>query len=190
MGALITARADTSQHITRRPGIWRGGRLPFPAIRRSALKPMHCSARLPPGMVNGGRGGGGGTVWDSIVYDPALGLVYVGVGNGGPWYRDQRSPGGGDNLYLSSILALRASTGDVVWYFQSIPGDNWDYGAAQPMMLTDLLIGGELRRVILQASKNGFFYVIDRVTGAFISGTPFAKQTWALCAGLSHRPPD
>ncbi len=124
--------------------------------------------------------GGGGTPWDTIVYDPDLDLVYTGTGNGLAWYRDLRSPGGGDNLYLASILALRASDGELVWHFQITPGDNWDYDATQPLMLADLQIAGSPRKVIMQASKNGFFYVLDRQTGQFISAKPFVKGiTWA-----------
>jgi quinohemoprotein ethanol dehydrogenase len=124
--------------------------------------------------------GGGGTPWDSIVYDTDLDLVYTGTGNGIAWYRDLRSPGGGDNLYLASILALRASDGELVWHFQVTPGENWDYDATQPLMLADLNIGGSTRRVIMQASKNGFFYVLDRQTGQFISAKTFVKGvTWA-----------
>ena len=125
------------------------------------------------------EGGGGGTAWDAIVYDPELGLVYVGTGNGAPWYRSLRSPGGGDNLYLSSIIALRATNGDQVWHFQTTPGDNWDFTATQPLMLADLEIQGRRRKVIMQAPKNGFFYVLDRQTGEFISAAPFATMTWA-----------
>jgi quinohemoprotein ethanol dehydrogenase len=125
------------------------------------------------------KGGGGGTVWDAIVYDPELRLVYVGTGNGSPWYRDLRSPGGGDNLYLSSILALRVETGEQVWYHQTTPGDNWDYTATQPLMLADLEIHGRRRTVIMQAPKNGFFYVLDRETGELISAKPFVNLTWA-----------
>lgn len=123
--------------------------------------------------------GGGGTVWDSMAYDPELNLLYIGTGNGGPWAQNWRSPGGGDNLYLSSIVALRADTGKFVWYFQETPGDEWDYTACQDMILADLKIDGKLRKVIMQAPKNGFFYVLDRVTGKFISGVPFAYVTWA-----------
>jgi PQQ-dependent dehydrogenase (methanol/ethanol family) len=125
------------------------------------------------------EGGGGGTVWDAIVYDPELDLVYAGTGNGSPWYRDLRSPGGGDNLYLSSIIALRARDGTQVWHFQTTPGDNWDFTATQPLMLADLEIGARRRKVIMQAPKNGFFYVLDRVSGEFISAKPFASITWA-----------
>ena len=124
--------------------------------------------------------GGGGTPWDTIVYDPDLDLVYTGTGNGTAWYRDLRSPGGGDNLYLACILALRASDGELVWYFQETPGENWDYDATQPLMLADLEIGGSSRKVIMQASKNGFFYVLDRQTGQFLSAKTYVKGvTWA-----------
>jgi quinohemoprotein ethanol dehydrogenase len=123
--------------------------------------------------------GGGGTPWDGIAYDPAANLVYVGTGNGSPWARDHRSQGSGDNLYLSSIVALNADTGRYVWHYQTTPGDDWDYNAAQPMILADLTIGGTPRKVLLQAPKNGFFYVIDRLTGELISAQPFATVTWA-----------
>jgi PQQ-dependent dehydrogenase (methanol/ethanol family) len=124
--------------------------------------------------------GGGGTVWDGYAYDPEENLLYVGTGNGSPWSRDIRSPGGGDNLYLSSILALDADTGRLEWYYQTTPGDHWDYTAVQPLMLLDLEIDGRERKVIVQAPKNGFFYVVDRVSGAFISGQKYADDvTWA-----------
>ncbi len=124
--------------------------------------------------------GGGGTPWDSIVYDPELDLVYAGTGNGSAWYRALRSPGGGDNLYLASIIALRASDGELVWHYQVTPGDNWDYDATQPLMLAELKIGGTPRKVIMQASKNGFFYILDRQSGQFLSAQPFVKGvTWA-----------
>ena len=122
--------------------------------------------------------GGGGTVWDSMAYDAELDLLYVGVGNGSPWNQQIRSPGGGDNLYLSSILALRPETGEYVWHYQTTPGDAWDYTATQHMILADLVIGGQTRKVIMQAPKNGFFYVLDRATGEFISGEAYAQQTW------------
>jgi len=124
--------------------------------------------------------GGGGTVWDGMAYDPVLDLIYIGTGNGSPWSRDERSPGGGDNLYLSSIVALRAETGEYVWHYQTTPGDDWDFTAVQPVMLLDLVIEGRQRAVIVQAPKNGFFYVIDRITGEFISAEGFADEiTWA-----------
>jgi PQQ-dependent dehydrogenase (methanol/ethanol family) len=126
------------------------------------------------------KAGGGGTVWDAIVWDPAAGLIYVGTGNGSPWSRDHRSPGGGDNLFLASILALDPADGRIVWHYQTVPGDDWDYTATQPLMLLDLVIEGRERSTIVQAPKNGFVYVIDRITGEFISAQPFADDlTWA-----------
>ena len=124
--------------------------------------------------------GGGGTVWDGLAYDPEEDLLYVGVGNGSPWNYDLRSPDGGDNLYLSSIVALDPDDGELVWYYQEVPADTWDYTATSPMMLVDLEIDGRERKLIVQAPKNGFFYVLDRVTGAFISAQPFSDDiTWA-----------
>jgi len=123
--------------------------------------------------------GGGGTVWDSMAYDPELDLLYVGTGNGSPWTRHIRSPGGGDNLYLSSILALQPDTGELVWHYQTTPGDNWDFTATQHLILAELEIAGQPRRVIMQAPKNGFFYVLDRETGELISAEKYVTVTWA-----------
>jgi quinohemoprotein ethanol dehydrogenase len=120
--------------------------------------------------------GGGGPVWDSIVYDPALNLIYIGVGNGTPW---NRSKVHGDALFLTSIVALKADTGDYVWHYQTTPGDEWDYDACSPLILADLKIGGKQRSVILQAPKNGFFYVLDRATGELLSADPYAVTNWA-----------
>lgn len=123
--------------------------------------------------------GGGGTVWDSMSYDAELNLLYIGVGNGSPWNPNIRSAGEGDNLFLSSIVALNADTGKYVWHYQTTPGEAWDYTATQHMILADLEIEGRQRKVIMQAPKNGFFYVLDRVTGEFISAEPFVPTTWA-----------
>jgi quinohemoprotein ethanol dehydrogenase len=123
--------------------------------------------------------GGGGTAWDGMGYDPALGLVYIGVGNGGPFPQAHRSPGGGDNLFLSSIVALDAETGEYRWHYQEVPGDQWDMTATQPIMLADLEIDGRMRHVLMQAPKNGFFYVLDRTNGELISAEKFAPVTWA-----------
>ena len=123
--------------------------------------------------------GGGGTAWDSMVYDPKLKLIYIGVGNGSPWVQKFRSPGGGDNLFLASIVAVKADTGEYVWHYQETPGEQFDSTATQPMMLADLRIGGRLRHVLMQAPKNGFFYVLDRTDGKLISARPFVPVTWA-----------
>jgi PQQ-dependent dehydrogenase (methanol/ethanol family) len=130
--------------------------------------------------------GGGGTAWEGVGYDPALDLLYFGTGNPTAWYRALRGNGKGDNLYTASILAVHAKNGELAWYFQTAPGDNWDYDATQPLMQADLTIGGRQRKVILQANKNGFFYVLDRQTGEFISGAQFVGGiTWA--SGLDSK---
>jgi quinohemoprotein ethanol dehydrogenase len=128
--------------------------------------------------------GGGGTVWDSIVYDPELNLLYVGTGNGSPWNRDLRSPGGGDNLYLCSILAINPDNGELVWHYQTTPADTWDYTSVQPMMLADINWAGRQRKVIMQAPKNGFFYVLDRATGELLAADPYVEVNWATHVDL------
>jgi len=132
--------------------------------------------------------GGGGAPWDSMAYDPELNLLYVGTGNGDPWNRNLRSPGGGDNLYLSSILAIHADTGEMAWYYQTTPGDTWDFDSTSHMILADLKIDGAVRKVLIQAPKNGFFYVIDRETGKLISAKPFAVMNWATGIDANGRP--
>ena len=128
--------------------------------------------------------GGGGTVWNSIVFDPDFNNVYLGVGNGSPWTREIRSPGGGDNLFLASIVAVDADTGKYKWHYQTTPEDNWDYTAVQDMALADMEIDGEKKKVLLQAPKNGFFYVIDRTNGKVLRAHPFAAVTWATHVDL------
>ena len=123
--------------------------------------------------------GGGGTVWDSMAYDPELDLLYIGTGNGSPWNIKYRSDGRGDNLYLSSIVALRPDTGEYVWHYQTTPGDAWDYTATQHIILADLKLDGETRKVLMQAPKNGFFYVLDRTNGKLISADNFVPVNWA-----------
>ena len=124
--------------------------------------------------------GGGGTVSDAMAYDPALDLLYIGVGNGSPWNQKLRSPQGGDNLFLSSIVALRPDTGEYVWHYQTTPGDSWDYAATQHLVLAELQIEKRRRRVLLQAAQNGFFYVLDRETGELISAQPITQINWAM----------
>ncbi|NKB35630.1 MAG: PQQ-binding-like beta-propeller repeat protein [Gammaproteobacteria bacterium] len=121
--------------------------------------------------------GGGGTVWNSIVYDPEFNHLYIGVGNGSPWARAIRSPEGGDNLFLSSIVALDADTGEMRWYYQTTPGDNWDYTAVQDIALAEMKVDGQLRKVLMQAPKNGFFYVLDRSDGELLRAHPYSLVT-------------
>jgi PQQ-dependent dehydrogenase (methanol/ethanol family) len=134
------------------------------------------------------KAGGGGTVWDALAYDPELQLLYVGTGNGAPHARWLRSPGGGDNLYLASILALRPDTGELVWHYQTTPAESWDYTATQHMLLADIEIEGQLRKVLMQAPKNGFFFVVDRTTGEFISAEKITEVTWASHVDDNGRP--
>jgi len=123
--------------------------------------------------------GGGGSIWDGLSYDPELDLIYVGTGNGTPWPEELRHSKGLDNLYICSILAIRPGTGELVWHYQAVPGDSWDYDSVQQLTLADLMIGGRQRKVIMQANKNGIFYVLDRASGEFISAAPFARVSWA-----------
>jgi quinohemoprotein ethanol dehydrogenase len=123
--------------------------------------------------------GGGGPVWDAISYDPELNLLYFGTGNGVQWARSARSAGKGDNLYLASIIALNADTGEYAWHYQATPGEEWDFDAVQQLILADLQIAGKSRHVLMQANKNGFFYVLDRKSGALISAKAIVPMTWA-----------
>ncbi len=130
----------------------------------------------------------GGTVWGEMNYDPELDLLYVGTGNASPLAPWLRSPKGGDNLYLATILAIRPATGELVWHFQTTPGEMWDYTATQNMILADLSIEGRKRKVLMQAPKNGYFYVLDRATGEFISAKPYVFTNWASSIDDKGRP--
>lgn len=123
--------------------------------------------------------GGGGSVYQAMAYDEKLGRIYLGTGNGLPWNQKIRSPGGGDNLFLASIVALDVKTGEYIWHYQTNPGVTWDFNNAMDIELTDLKIDGKVRPVLLHAPKNGFFYVIDRETGKLISAEKFAQVNWA-----------
>ncbi|MBQ96193.1 MAG: PQQ-dependent dehydrogenase, methanol/ethanol family [Actinobacteria bacterium] len=156
---------------------------------------LKAAAKTWSGDVLGSESGigGGGTVWDSMAYDPELDLLYFGVGNGSPWNRAYRSPGAdgagdGDNLYLSSIVAIRPDTGEYVWHYQTTPGETWDYTATQHIVLADMEIDGRTRQVLMQAPKNGFFYVLDRATGEFISAEPYIPLNWATGMDENGRP--
>jgi quinohemoprotein ethanol dehydrogenase len=135
------------------------------------------------------RFGGGGDVWNAITYDPETDTVFIGTGSGYPWNRRVRSADRGDNLFVASIVALDGKSGAYKWHYQVTPGDAWDYDATMDMALADLVIDGKPRKVLMQAPKNGFFYVLDRLTGRLISAEPFAKVTWASRIDLdSGRP--
>jgi quinohemoprotein ethanol dehydrogenase len=125
---------------------------------------------------------GGGTAWDGLAYDATFNLVYIGTGNGAPY--DSRTLGTGDHLYVASILAVDAATGRLVWHYQTTPDDHWDFDAVQKFILADLPVGGTTRHVIMQANKNGFFYVLDRATGELLSARDFTLVTWAKSIDL------
>ena len=156
---------------------WRFHTVPGDPSKGHESKAMEMAAKTWNGEW--WKAGGGGTVWDSIVYDPELNLLYLGVGNGSPWDRDVRSPGGGDNLFLSSIVAINPDNGEYAWHYQTTPGDTWDFTATQHIMLLDLEIEGKKRKTLVQAPKNGFFYVIDRTNGKLISANNYVPVTWA-----------
>jgi quinohemoprotein ethanol dehydrogenase len=133
--------------------------------------------------------GGGGNAWHGFTYDPDLDQLYIGTGNGGPWNRELRSPQGGDNLFLCSIVALDPDDGNYLWHYQTTPGESWDYNSNMDILLTDLTIKGEKIKALLHAPKNGFFYVINRATGKLISAKPFVETTWASAVdSISGRP--
>ena len=123
--------------------------------------------------------GGGGNTWNGITYDPEFDQLLVGTGNGSPWNQKIRSPGGGDNLFLCSIVALDADTGDYKWHYQTVPGETWDYNSNMDIVLADLKYGGQTIKALMHAPKNGFFYVINRKDGELLSAEKIAKTTWA-----------
>jgi quinohemoprotein ethanol dehydrogenase len=170
-GYITAYNAKTGQQV------WRFYTVPGDPAKPFESKAMEAAAKTWTGEW--WKYGGGGTAWDAMAYDPDLKLLYVGTGNGSPWDRQYRSPGGGDNLYLSSIVALNPANGELVWYFQETPGESWDFTATQPIILADLTIKGQPRKVLMQAPKNGFFYVLDRTNGAFISADPYVYVNWA-----------
>jgi quinohemoprotein ethanol dehydrogenase len=157
--------------------LWRTYHVPGDPSKPSESKAMEAAGKTWNPKSEWWKIGGGGADWDSYSYDPDADLVYVGTGQGTPWNHEFR--GGGDNLYICSVLALRGATGELVWYYQNTPNDAWDYDATQPMILVDLTIGGRLRKVLMQSPKNGFFYVLDRLTGELISAEPITNVTWA-----------
>lgn len=157
--------------------VWRFYTVPGDPAKGFESKAMEMAAKTWHGEW--WKSGGGGPAWDAFSYDPDLHLLYIGTGNGNAWSRDLRSPGGGDNLFLCSIVAVRADTGEYVWHYQEVPGENWDYDCVQQMTLAELDIGGVKHKVLMQASKDGFFYVLDRESGKLLSASPFVHTTWA-----------
>ena len=140
---------------------------------------MEMAARTWGGNL-GTKTGGGGAPWDGITYDPKTDLLFVGTGNGGPWPAEIRDPGGkGDHLFLSSIVALKPETGEYVWHYQEVQRDSWDYTAVQQITVADLKIDGKDRHVVMQAPKNGYFYVLDASTGELISAKPIVPLNWS-----------
>jgi quinohemoprotein ethanol dehydrogenase len=170
-GYVSAYDADTGKML------WRFYTVPGDPAKGFESKAMEMAAKTWHGEW--WKSGGGGPAWDSFSYDPDLQLLYIGTGNGNAWSRDLRSPGGGDNLFLCSIVAVRADTGEYVWHYQEVPGENWDYDCVQQMTLTELDIGGVKHKVLMQASKDGFFYVLDRESGKLLSASPFVHTTWA-----------
>jgi quinohemoprotein ethanol dehydrogenase len=122
---------------------------------------------------------GGGTAWDGMVYDPESNQLYFGTANGTPWVAEVRSPGGGDNLFTNSIIAVNADTGEYVWHYQETPAESWDFDATSPLMLADITIDGARHRVLMQLSKNGFYYALDAATGKLLRAQNFTTVTWA-----------
>jgi len=157
--------------------IWRFYTVPGDPSKPFENKAMEAAAKTWSGEW--WKLGGGGNPWNSISYDPQLDLLYFGTGQGGPWVQKYRSALGKDDLYICSIIALKPDTGKFVWYFQTTPGDEWDYDSIADLVLADLRIDAKVRHVLMQAPKNGYFYVLDRKTGKFISGAPLQKITWA-----------
>lgn len=162
---------------------WRFYTVPNPTGAKDGAASDAAMAKVAPTWSKNGQwkqSGGGGTVWDSIVYDAELDQLYLGVGNGSPWNHGLRSEGQGDNLFLSSIVALKPETGEYVWHYQETPGETWDFTATQPINLATLTIGGQKRQVLMQAPKNGFFYVVDRTNGKLINAGQFIPGVnWA-----------
>jgi quinohemoprotein ethanol dehydrogenase len=163
----------------------------FYTVPGDPSKPFESEALRHAAKTWGGefyKNGGGGAVWDGFAYDPETNLVFVGTGNAQPWVQKFRGAQNVDNLYTCTILAVDLKSGELKWHYQVVPNDNWDYDSVQQLMLLDLNINGRARKVITQASKNGFFYILDRVTGEFISAEPFVKVSWARGIGEDGRP--
>lgn len=158
--------------------LWRFWTIPGDPAKGFENKAMEMAAATwkTPGWW---KGGGGGTVWDAITYDPATDLVIFGTGNGTPGDAVRRDASGGDNLFMTSIVAVHAKDGSYAWHYQTTPWETWDYDTGQQLMLLDIEIDGKKRHVVSQASKNGFFYHLDAATGQLLSARPYTDVNWA-----------
>ena len=170
-GYVTAYDADTGQQL------WRFFTVPGDPTKGFENGAMTIAAKTWTGRW--WRDGGGGTVWNAITYDQDLNRIYIGTGNGTPTRRQERSPDGGDNLFLASIIALDATSGSYIWHYQTTPGENWDYDATTDIELATLRIGGKSQHVLMQASKNGFFYVLDRRSGKLLSARKYVHANWA-----------
>jgi quinohemoprotein ethanol dehydrogenase len=178
----------TAYDIATGKQVWRFYTVPGDPKKGFENKAMEAAAKTWGGEWY--KYGGGGTVWDGMAYDPDLNLVYFGTGNGGPWPSDFRQSKGLDNLYVCSVVAVNADTGEYKWHYQFVPEDSWDFDSVQQLTLADLRINNQTRRVIMQANKNGFFYVLDRTNGKVISAEPFAQVNWATSIDLKTGRPN
>jgi quinohemoprotein ethanol dehydrogenase len=170
-GYVTTYDAETGRQL------WRFYTVPGNPADGFENKAMEMAAKTWAGQW--WKFGGGGAVWNAMAYDPETNTVYIGVGGGYPGNRRVRSDDKGDNLFLASIVALDGNSGAYKWHYQETPGDTWDYESTMDIELADLTIAGQQRKVLIQAPKNGFFYVVDRITGQLISAQPYAKVNWA-----------
>ncbi|HEY6456155.1 MAG TPA: PQQ-dependent dehydrogenase, methanol/ethanol family [Steroidobacteraceae bacterium] len=182
-GWIAAFDADTGKEV------WRFWTVPGDPAKGFENKALERAAKTWTGEWWKGSGGGG-TVWDSAVYDPLTDLLYFGTGNASPWNDRTREPTLGDDLYSASIVAVKPDTGEYVWHYQETPGDAWDYDAVSPMMTADLTIHGKRTHVILQPSKNGFLYVLEARTGKLISADPFTVENWATGVDLKTGRPN
>jgi PQQ-dependent dehydrogenase (methanol/ethanol family) len=171
-GYLDAYDAETGKHLWR---FWTVPGDPAAGFENKAME-MAAATWKTPGWW---KSGGGGTVWDAITYDPATDLVIFGTGNGTPGDAVRRDAGGGDNLFVTSIVAVHAKDGSYAWHYQTTPWETWDYDTDQQLMLLDVTLNGRQRHTVMQASKNGFFYVLDAATGELLSAKPYTDVNWA-----------
>lgn len=170
-GYLAAYNVDTGKQV------WRFYTVPGSPEENAGDPTMEMAAKTWAGEY--WKTGTGGTVWNGFTYDPELNRVYIGTGNSGPYNPATRSPGNGDNLFLVSIVAVDADTGKYIWHYQLNPREAWDYKAAAGIQMATIAVDGKPRKVLMQAPTNGFFYVLDRLTGKLISAEKYGKATWA-----------